>query len=355
MTRALLALLLIATPLAAQARHVVLVTIDGVRVEDMLQGIDPAMIASPKEAGIADTAAFRMSWWRDSATERRRAVMPFVWDTLVRDGVFYGSGPDVRVTNDLNFSGPGYTELFTGHARADVTSNADRRYTHPTIFQVVAGRPGNNFTDVAAFTSWTTQARLTATRPGEFVSQGPFGPLPDEFVDDSALVRMRVVQGRVHHPDRSLRYDAFTHEMALSWLRRFSPVLLHVGYGETDVEAHGRHYDRYIEMLHETDRMISELVHAVMADPEMARSTVFVITTDHGRGATPKDWTDHGKDVANAARWWLLASGPGVSIRGVVSDAATQQQVGPTVLKLLGLGTESLDAPVAAPLDLGSH
>ena len=348
MRRALLAVLLLlaAAPIAGQSRHVIFVTIDGVRPEDLFGGADPVVMRDPKQAGIADTAAFRARWWRETPEARRRAVMPFLWDTLVPAGALYGAGTNVRVSNGLNFSGPGYTELFTGAARADVTSNDDRRYTHPTVFEVVrAAVP--RATDVAAFTSWTTQARLTATRGGTFVSQGPFEPLPGELADDARLVRLATLEGWVRHDDRSLRYDAFTHELALAWLVRYRPTLLHIGYGETDVDAHARHYDRYLAMLHDVDRMLSELMHAVWADPSLADKTTLVVTTDHGRGATAADWTDHGRDVGNAARWWFLASGAGVAARGVVAEPMIQAQVAPTILRLLRLPADRLDR--AAP------
>lgn len=352
MMRLLTLLLLVAPPIAAQSRHVIFVTIDGVRPEDLFNGVDSRLMASANDAGIDDTAAFRARWWRESAEERRRAIMPFLWDTLVPAGAIYGIGSNVRVTNSLNFSGPGYTELFTGAARADVTTNDDRRYAHPTLFEAVARQSRRRPTDVAAFTSWTTQARLTATRDGLFTSQGPFEPLPAALADDGMLVRLQAIEARVRHDDRSIRYDAFTHELALAWLRRYRPTLLHIGYGETDVEAHGRHYDRYLAMLHETDRMLSELMQAVAADPELAGRTTLVVTTDHGRGATPRDWTDHGRDVANAARWWFLASGAGVAPRGVVTEPMTQSQVSATILNLLGLSTAALTPPVAAAIAL---
>jgi len=329
------------------SQHILFITIDGVRPEDLFGGADPIVMADPKLAGITDTAAFRARWWRDTPEERRRAVMPFVWDTLVPAGVLYGQGQNVRVTNGLNFSGPGYTELFTGAARADVTSNDDRRYTHRTVFEIVRDAATGDHT-VAAFTSWTTQARLTATQGGTFVSQGPFEPLPSQLQDDPRLVRLAEIESRTRHDDRTLRHDAFTHELALAWLVKFRPTLLHIGYGEPDVDAHARRYDRYLAMLHDLDRMLSELMHAVWADPALRDSTTIIVTTDHGRGATAQDWTDHGRDVPNAARWWFLAAGAGVAPRGVVADPMTQAQTAPTILRLLGLPATGLEGAVPA-------
>ncbi len=340
-----------AEPTKGPARNVIFITIDGVRPEDLFGGADSVVMSDPKQAGISDTADFRASWWRSTPEERRRTVMPFVWDTLVPSGVIYGAGNNVRVTNPLNFSAPGYVEMFTGAARDDVTSNADRRYSYPTIFDLVRATT-NRSTDVAAFTSWTTQARLTAMRDGTFVSQGPFEQLPDELRDDQRLIRLAQLEARTKHDDRSIRYDAFTHEMALAWLVKYRPTLLHIGYGETDVDAHARQYDRYFAMLHDTDRMISELMHAVWNDPVLRDNTAIIITTDHGRGATARDWTDHGRSVDNAARWWFLAAGTGVSPRGVVSDPMVQAQTAATILRLLGLPTTGLDRPAVA-VELG--
>lgn len=348
------AALLLPALIGAQARHVIFVTIDGVRPEDLFGGVDSVVMADAKAAGIADTAAFRERWWRATADQRRRVIMPFVWDTLVPMGVLYGQGDGVRVTNGMQFSGPGYIELFTGAPRADVTSNADVRYQHPTLFELIAREPGRAATDVAAFTSWTTQARLTDSRGGTFTAQAPFDPLPPGLRDDPRLVRLHQLEQWVRHDDASIRHDAFTHEAALAWLGRFHPVLLHVGYGETDVDAHARRYDRYIEMLHLTDRMLSELWHAAQADPATAGTTALVITTDHGRGNGSRDWTDHGRDIINAKRWWFLAAGAGVAPRGVVPDHMAQAQTAATILRLLGRGVTGLEPPVAAAVDLGT-
>jgi hypothetical protein len=238
--------------------------------------------------------------------------------------------------------------LFTGHSRDDVTSNDDRRYRYRTVFEVARNRPRAAPTSVAAFVSWTTQARLTATAGGRFVSNGPFEPVPPELEGEAAALASRLERW-LPHEDESMRYDAFTHELAMEWLRRYRPMLLHVGFGETDVDAHARRYDRYIEMLHTTDRMLSDLWHAAQADPLMAGRVAMVVTTDHGRGPTSADWTNHGEAVDNASRWWFLAAGAGVARRGSVDLPMTQSQVAPTILMLLGLDPAALDVPVDPP------
>ena len=51
MMRVIVLLVLLAPPIAAQAQHVIFVTIDGVRPEDLFNGADSSLMANPKDAG----------------------------------------------------------------------------------------------------------------------------------------------------------------------------------------------------------------------------------------------------------------------------------------------------------------
>ena len=147
-----------------------------------------------------------------------------------------------------------------------------------------------------------------------------------------------------------MRFDGFTHALAMDYLLRYRPRLLHIAYGETDSDAHARRYDRYLAMLQESDAMLRELWQAIEGDSLLRGRTTLLITTDHGRGRTGQDWTSHGKDVVGAEHIWVLAIGAGVPARGVVTTTpTTQAQVAPTVLALLGLDWRALGPGVAEP------
>jgi len=349
----LLALGLGALPLAAQrpADHVIFITLDGVRPEDFFGGADSLVLFDRKASGIRDTAATRARFWRTTVAERRRALMPFLWDSLVPKGVLVGAldGAPTTITNGLKFSAPGYQELFTGKAQADVTSNDDRRYAHRTIFDVVRDRLASKRTDVAAFTSWDVQGRLVSHRPEAVVVSASFEPLPPEARVGAGLV-IEPLQRRIVYPDVAMRLDGFTHALASDYLTRYHPRLLHIGHGETDEDAHARRYDRYLASLNGADAMLRELWHTVQADPLLRGRTAIVVSTDHGRGRTPDDWTSHGKEIEGAEHIWIFAVGAGVASRGVVTTTpTTQSQVGPTILALLGLDPRDL-AVDAAPV-----
>ncbi|MDH4348587.1 MAG: hypothetical protein OEW17_07255, partial [Gemmatimonadota bacterium] len=119
----------------AQAAHnVVLVTLDGVRVQELFGGYDTIVARAGGEfSGIRDTARLRDRYWRPTAEERRRALMPFFWDSLVPRGILLGNqsrGSRMNLANPHRFSAPGYLELLTGRYQPDVTSNDPVHYPH---------------------------------------------------------------------------------------------------------------------------------------------------------------------------------------------------------------------------------
>ncbi len=101
---------------ASTGQHVVLIVTDGFRWQELFGGADSAL--NNKEfGGVEDTAALRRAYLVGSAEANRRALMPFMWEVMVRDGQIYGNralGSMAVVTNGLKFSYPGYNEMLTG-------------------------------------------------------------------------------------------------------------------------------------------------------------------------------------------------------------------------------------------------
>jgi hypothetical protein len=150
------------------------------------------------------------------------------------------------------------------------------------------------------------------------------------------------------------RFDAPTGMGALEYLRRQHPRVLYVMLGETDEWAHGRRYDLYLDAAERNDRFIRRLWEAAQSMPEYANRTALVLSTDHGRGDTGKDWTDHGREVPAAERIWMAVMGPGVPSLGLRSDViVTQSQFAATIASLLGEDYVKAQPKAAAPLDLG--
>ena len=110
----LLLLLLVASSLGAQrTKNVVLIVTDGLRWQDVFTGADSSILFGDPRA-LGDTAAIRRDFWRPTAQERRRTMMPFLWGTVAKDGQIFGNatkGSSAQITNGLKFSYPGYNEM----------------------------------------------------------------------------------------------------------------------------------------------------------------------------------------------------------------------------------------------------
>jgi hypothetical protein len=76
-----------------------------------------------------------------------------------------------------------------------------------------------------------------------------------------------------------------------------------------------------------------------------------VLSTDHGRGGTRGDWTDHGQQVSGAERIWIAVMGPDTPRLGVRENTAvTQGQAAATIARLLGEDFNASNSRAAPPL-----
>lgn len=82
--------------------------------------------------------------------------------------------------------------------------------------------------------------------------------------------------------------------------------------------------------------------------------TTLIITTDHGRGRTPADWTSHGEDIPGAEEIWIAVAGPDTTARGIIADHGPlqQTQVAATILRFLGLDPHDFNPQAGAPIAL---
>ena len=71
--------------------------------------------------------------------------------------------------------------------------------------------------------------------------------------------------------------------------------------------------------------------------PEYRNKTSLILTTDHGRGERPANWTDHDRDVDGAEYVWIALMGPATPPLGIRQGVeSTQSQVAATIAQLVG-------------------
>src|SRR5437016_3936498 len=101
-----------------RAENVIVVTLDGFRWQEFFSGADETLL-DKKAGGVRDVSDLKKRYWRETAEERRAALLPFMWNTVAKKGQIFGDrgrNAESRLTNGLKFSYPGYSEMFCGYA-----------------------------------------------------------------------------------------------------------------------------------------------------------------------------------------------------------------------------------------------
>jgi hypothetical protein len=189
---------------------------------------------------------------------------------------------------------------------------------------------------------------LNTARSGVPVGGG-FTPVPAAASD-----RERTINELASDLPRYWDYGTFDAPIvyaALESIRTAKPRVLYIMLGEGDEWAHEGRYDLYLDATRRADRFIERLWQTLEASGDYAGTTALVISTDHGRGATPGDWMDHGRKVPAAESTWIAALGPGVPPLGVREGVTvTASQVASTIALLLGEELRSAVSAAAPPL-----
>jgi hypothetical protein len=351
---AALLVLMALTPVvrAAGDERVVLVTIDGFRWQEVFGGAEQKLIDDKRAGGIRDLDGIKKRYTRDTPEARREALMPFLWTHIAKQGQIFGDpshNARARLTNGKKFSYPGYHEILCGFPDDRIDSNDPIPNPNVNVLEWLNGRPGFPGR-VSAYGTWDCfYAILNQGR-----SKLPITAGFSEIRDDSLTEGERAINGLLPDlpriwPDNN--FDFVTARGAMEHLRKRKPRVLFVGFGETDEWAHLRRYDCYLDAVNKNDAFLKSLWDTLQSMPEYANHTSLVITTDHGRGSTKQDWTDHGKDTEGAEFMWIAVLGPKTPGKGVRENVeVTQGQVAATVAALVGEDYHAASPKSAPPL-----
>jgi hypothetical protein len=294
-------LLGLATAAARETENIVLVTLDGARAEEIFGGLDVEVLRASKEGKAEDTDVYRR-YWAPTAEERRTKLLPFLWGTLlVQHGSIAGNralGSSVSLENRLRFSYPGYSEILTGKARDDlITENAKRNNPHTTVLETLKRKLGLDARGVAAFASWDVLGYIVERERGAITTNAGFAEYASS---DPAIAELNRLQRETVTPWDTVRHDIYTYRFAAAHLEAHGPRILYIGLGETDDWAHDGRYDRVLGALERSDDYLRTLWDLLQSRERYRGKTGLIVTTDHGRGDSPKSWRDHGKDVEGA-------------------------------------------------------
>jgi hypothetical protein len=287
---------------------VVIVTVDGVRWQEVFEGSDRTLSRS--------------------AYVPPRSIFKHLYELGSRRGAFIGApGQGTIAASGPNYlSLPGYTELLSGRA-SPCLDNGCARTALPSILDEARAAGAK----VAAFASWERLDLAATATPGSFVSSCGRG-------DDPAIDPWP--------GSGDYRPDRLTAEAALAYYAAERPDVFFLGLGDPDELAHRNDYEGYLGSLHRADAIIGRLLALLDSLGERGQRTYVVVTADHGRS---KKFHDHGA-MPEAARVWMVAAGPRFSARGAVLSPQPRRlaDVAPTLRIVLGLPPDTSERSGAA-------
>ncbi len=348
-------------------RNIFLVTIDGLRWQELFRGLDQSLASNSEFSEQAETIKERYgATLQHSSAE---LLMPFLHSTVFQNGTVVGnrdSDSCARVSNSWHFSYPGYNEILTGVVDESINSNAKIPNTNQTFLEQLNNRDGFRG-KVAAFGSWDVFPYiLNVERSGLHLNAFQNAePAENEF--EEFLNRL---QGDIPSPWESVRLDAFTHHYALSYIKSHHPRIVYVAYGETDDFAHDGLYDQYVMAANRTDRFIQELWQLIQSDSYYKDNTVLFITVDHGRGEESETtWKHHGskqsttttqsalsryeEGIVGSDAVWMAAIGPGIPAQSSLATGdgcLTSNRIAASLLNLLGEDYRLFNPEMGVPM-----
>ena len=329
-------------PLLAMAKggndsRLVIITIDGLRWQEVFMGADQVLMTDPKQ--VRDTAELRKTNWRDTEEARREVLMPFVWNTIAKQGVIIGNrnkNSMMQVANKTNISYPGYCEMMTGMVDEAITSNDPVDNPHHNVLEAV-NQDKRYKGSVVMYGSWkSTRFAIHNEQAGIPASVSYEAPVAKKQTSRLKLAE-RMLAGMPHYW-RSEHFDAFTYAYALETLMNDHPKVMWISFGDTDEWAHSRKYDFYLDATNYTDAFIRDLYEACESDRFYRGKTTYLLTCDHGRGFG-NEWSNHGGGTKGSEATWFMAWGKGVQPAGETTETGPfyTQQVAATIAHILGI------------------
>jgi len=328
-------------PAEHKTQHIIFVMTDGLRWQEVFRGAEAAIMN--KENGKLekeeDVAALRKAYWRETIEERRKALMPFFWNVIAKEGQVYGNrdkGSDAYVTNGLFFSYPGYSETLCGFADPRINSNDNIPNPNVTVLEWLKNRPSFQG-EIGAFGAW--EAIPAVVNPGRSKIIGNAGYVPMTSITPTPNLQLlndlKTELPRVWDEEP---FDAIPFYTAIEYLKQRKPRILYLSLGETDDWAHESNYAQYLHAAHHVDDFLRILWETVQSMPEYRGNTTLIFSPDHGRGETPRDWKGHGEKVPASKYIWMAFLGPDTPPLGERSrlPVVTQSQIAATLAAFLG-------------------
>lgn len=275
------------TPQPTVTENVIIVTLDGVRWQEVFKGADSTLIHNIGYIN-GDFEQVKENYWVKSEKERRKKLMPFFWNELVQQGQLYGNreyGNFVNVTNNSLKSFPGYCEIWNGYADPSILTNNHPNNPHTTVLEFLNKQEGFEGDNVVITVAASSLERIFNVDENDFTFSAG-------------------------------HKDSTVYNKTMRALKNDHPRVVYMSINKTDHWAHQFQYNTYLNLIHEADSFIQTIWEYIRQDEFYKDRTTLLVTTDHGRGVG-SEWHTHGSGgVAHADETWFAVVGPDTTPTG---------------------------------------
>lgn len=322
---------------ASASENLFIIITDGFRWQEIFNGADSVLINN--ETFTPDTSTLKSMFWADTKEERRKRLMPFLWNVIASKGQLIGNrnlNNKMNTANIYSVSYPGYNEIFTGTTDIRISGNSKKNNQNINVFEYLENKEEFE-SKIAVFSSWNVFPYILNRKRNGIMMNCGYEHLANA-TDSSSICLINAVQEKGIINKTTTRYDMLTYTTTKEYLKTNRPRVVVIGFGETDDFAHQKRYDLYLQQANQVDRMIGELWHMVQTTPEYKNNTSFLITTDHGRGNSLKHWSGHGFFIDGSSQTWLAMIGPNIRPLGEIDikQQVYNKQLAKTIANLVG-------------------
>ena len=315
----------------AQAPNLVIITIDGLRWQELYMGLD-TVIVNNKLYNQGDSIGLYSLY-------NKQPIMPFVSKVMGKQGQLWGNRNAYTFSYNNNpywFSYPGYSELLCGFVDTAINTNKYTNNPHHNLLDYLQNQSAYH-NKVVAFGAWFAFDRILHKPTATYPIYSAFTTYVNTASPNVTLLNK--LNNETFKPFGNEEcLDVFTHNMALDYIKTNQPKVMYIAYGETDEWAHEAHYKYYLNAARQTNLFIKELWTYMQRNNFYKNNTILLVTCDHGRGEG-NEWISHNSKTEGSNQTWFALMGKGVQAKGVVANGGVvyQQQLAQTVAQLLGL------------------
>jgi hypothetical protein len=229
------------------------------------------------------------------------------WEKHANKVIFYGM-PNTKTSisvASIPTSLPSYQSQMSG-AIQPCYGNQCGRITVQTFPEALIEKMQLQKQDVAVFSSWYEIGYSAEHVYGTIYTNTGNFPVydPNTQTADSVMYDLNMQQNNNHGRGESLRYDKYTFAQAIHYFEVYKPRFLWISLDESDEAAHTGNLQAYHEALNFYDYVLDE-VFTKLKNMQIEDETMLIVTTDHGRGNGPL-WTSHGPGMFASKQTWAF-------------------------------------------------